>query len=509
MSTSVAESSSVSSTDSRSGDVFLAGVVAMLCVNVVQRLVGIVRNFGFCKFLSEEQLGSWALANSFFLIVVPISLLGLTGGFGRYIEHYRCQGKLGNYVWGVLKVSAIGVALTIGAMLMWSDGFSWLVFNGSEPMSVTIWCAITLLSLVVFSVVYELVGGLRQVRLMGVMQFLQSTVFAIVGLPLIAKFGSWVVLLPSFSVACLVAAVPGVWRLVREYRTDFTAAESFDSHSMWRRILPYAVSLWLLNLLGNLFEVSDRYMLLHLSGSVEIGQAAVGEYHCGRIIPNLLVSVALMLSGVVLPFVSRDWEAGDRQAVANRLRQMLISMSIGFTGLGIAALAVAPTLFYFAFGDRYSQALGILPIALAHATWVGLFLIVQNYLLCIEKMRSLLFLCALGLVINLALNAVMISYWGLPGAMIATTTASLLSLLLLRKLVAESGCDLGASSLVVMMVPISLIGGPILAAAVIVALVFIAGRTNYLLSQQDRQDIDAAILPKLEKLGLRLTTIWP
>ncbi len=481
----------------------------MLCVNVVQRVVGLVRNFGFCRFLSEEQLGSWALANSFFVIIVPISLLGLTGGFGRFIEHYRRKGQLGDYLLSVLAVSSLGV-ITTGIVIGAAAGqFEWLIFSGKQPASVVPWCIATLLCLVVFSVVYEVVGGLRQVRVMSAMQFLQSTVFAVVGLPLIAKYGSWVVLLPSYCVACCIACLPGVWVLLKSFRQELAPSGSLVQQQMWQRILPYAGALWLLNLLGNLFEVTDRYMLLHMSSAVEVGQAAVGEYHCGRIIPNLLVSVALMLSGVLLPFVSQDWEAGNKDGVATRLRQMLVSMSAVFTVLGIAALTVAPLIFQFAFGDRYTLALGVLPIALAHATWVGLFLVIQNYLLCIEKTRSLLILSGLGLAVNIVLNALLISRFGLMGAAVATSMASLLALLLLGRLVSRLGCDLGASSLLVMILPVCLIGGPILASAVVLAIVFIVGRTNWILSGKDRADIDAAILPKLQKFGLSLKSVWP
>lgn len=511
MSTTFAEKTDATSKvrSSAAGDYFLTGVLVMLCVNVVQRGVGLVRNFGFCRFLTEEQLGSWALANSFFVIIVPIALLGLTGGFGRFIEHYRRKGQLGDYLASVLAVASLGVIGTCIAIAVGAGQFQWLVFSGNQPQGVVAWCVVTVLALVAFSIIYEIVGGLRQVRVMSAMQFLQSTMFAVVGLPLIAKFGTWTVLLPSYCVACCIACLPGAWVLLKSFRQELVPSGQLVQSQMWQRILPYAGALWLLNLLGNLFEVTDRYMLLHLSSEVHLGQVAVGEYHCGRIIPNLLVSVALMLSGVLLPFVSQDWEAGNKEGVATRLRQMLVSISATFTVLGIGALTVAPTVFHFAFGDRYTLALSILPIALAHATWVGLFLVMQNYLLCIEKTRALLVLCGVGLVANICLNALLISSFGLAGAVVATSLASLLSLLLLRQLVSRLGCDLGASSLVVTLVPICLIGGPIFASLVVLAIVFIVGRTNWILSEKDRTDIDAAILPRLQKLGLPLKSIWP
>ena len=81
---------------------------------------------------------------------------------------------------------------------------------------------------------------------------------------------------------------------------------------MWTRILPFAAALWCSNLIGNLFDLSDRYMLLHLTAAGEAsGQALVGQFYCGRILPNLLLSLGMMLGGVLLPYLSCDWERRD------------------------------------------------------------------------------------------------------------------------------------------------------------------------------------------------------
>ncbi len=44
------------------------GLSVMLVANVLQRVIGLLRNLGFCHFLSDADLGQWSLANSFFVI---------------------------------------------------------------------------------------------------------------------------------------------------------------------------------------------------------------------------------------------------------------------------------------------------------------------------------------------------------------------------------------------------------------------------------------------------------
>ncbi len=399
------------------GDTFASGVLIMLSINAIQRIVGLLRGIGFCQFMSEDQLGQWALVNSFFVIAVPLALLGLPGSFSRFVEHYRHRGQLGDFLRSVLSVSALGVLACIGWMACFPASFSWLVFEQPPHLETLMWCGLSFGCLIGFSIVHEIVGSLRHIRVVAIMQFLQSVGFAMIGLPWLAMTGSWLVLLPSFAAACLIAVLPGLWVIISFHATELVPGGVMDHRRMWSRVLPFAASLWLINLLANLFEVSDRYMLLHLNAAgADVGLSLVGQYHCGRLLPNLLTSVAMMLSGVLLPYLAADWEAGKTEAIAARLRQMLYCASIGFMGLSVAALLVAPFLFRFGFAGRYAAAEFILPLALVQAIWAGLFLIAQSYLLCAERGRRLAVLLAIGVGCNLILNWFAIQSFGLMGA---------------------------------------------------------------------------------------------
>ncbi len=484
----------------------------MLLLTVVQRLVGLLRGLGFCHFLTDVELGQWALVNSFFIIGVPIAVLGLPGSFGRFVEYFRARNQLGDYFRRVAVVSSLGLAGACTAMLLLPAQFSWFLFRETSSYSLVVWCVITLISVATFSFVNELVAALREVRTVSTMQFLQSLVFAVVGLAILSVRPSWTVLLPSFAVASLVGMLPGLFVLLKNYGAEFQVSQrtcDFHAHTLWKRILPYAVALWVMNLLSNLFEVSDRYMLLHLvAGGEEVGQAIVGQYHCGRILPNLLTSIALMLGGVLLPFISADWEAGRTDQITARLRQMLQGVSIGFTALSIAALCVSPLLFHVGFQGRYQQAEAILPISMLQATWVSLFIVAEAYLLCIERGRTLATLLIAGLLLNLVLNWWLIQQAGLFGAVLATSTANLFTLGLLIWQMSRLGCRLGWGTCVLCLTPATLIAGPVWAMFSLCIIVVVASRTNWLLSASDRQQIDAAIVPKLQKLGIRLQSLW-
>lgn len=197
-----------------------------------------------------------------------------------------------------------------------------------------------------------------------------------------------------FAAACLIAAVPGAWSLAGNWATASQApvaeqgsivnGETGDLGRetslgvMIRRLAPYAAVLWMTNLIGNLFELSDRYMILHFlpvsaeaiaSGTADVvrqtlGQAAVGQYHSGRIIPMMLLSVGTMIAGVLMPYLSADWEASKIDAVKLRVGDALVAVSLVFTAGGAVAVLIGPWIFDVLLQGRYSDGLQLMPMAL-------------------------------------------------------------------------------------------------------------------------------------------------
>jgi hypothetical protein len=106
------------------------------------------------------------------------------------------------------------------------------------------------------------------------------------------------------------------------------------------------------------------------------------------------------------------------------------------------------------------------------------------------------------------LNWWLIGLCGLYGAVLATTIANLLTLMILFWQMSRYGCWLGWGTIVLCLLPLAVAAGPIVASLVLSLTVVVAGRTTWLLSASDRQQIDEAILPQLRRLGLPLRSLW-
>ncbi len=492
------------------GDTFAFGVLVMLGINVLQRSVGLLRGVGLASFLSDVELGQWALANSFFIVAVPLAALGFPGSFGKFVEHFRTRDLLSAYITRAVSITLFGTCCACAAMLIFSEQFGWLVFGYIVPNYVLALCCVALCTAIAMSFVSELAVGFRQVQVVSVMQFTQSLTFAVLGLTLVGMYRTWWVLLPSFALANGLAMSWGLMRLRKLHGSEEVGKPSIDSSYVWKRVVPFACALWVMNLLSNLFDVADRYMLLHLSaGGQEFGQAAVGQYHCARIVPNLLISIGMMLGGIVMPYLSLDWEAKRFSAVATRIRQLIQGISVSFLAISIAVMAFAPLLFQFVIGGRYQLAESVLPLALAQATWLALYLCCESFLLCAERGKQLAIVLVFTLSLNLGLNWVLIQSYGLPGAIVATSLANVVSLALVFWQMSLAGCRLDRGTCILCATPLVLVGGMFAATAALVLLVVIAGRTDWLLKDGDRRQIDEMLQERLAPYGLRFGSIWP
>ena len=492
------------------GDSFARGVMVMLVINLGQRVVGLVRNFGFCQFLTDSELGHWALANSFFMFSAPLVVLGLPGSFGKFVEYYRQRGCLRVYL--VRTGTAIAISSLVLALAMYTSPnlLSWLVYREDATTRVVTWTVVALLAQIGYNVVYEVTLSLRQVRAISWMQFTNGVSFAVLSIIWLSLGADWASLLASYAMACVLGMSVGIWSVWTNCSHELAHSGSMTHRELWPRILPFAAALWLTNLLTNTFDISDRYMLLHFSqGGVEVGQSLVGQYYCGRIMPNLVTSLALMLSGLVLPYLSADWEAGDHGNIRRRMMQVVSIASLTFTGLGVAALLVAPALFENYFAGRYADAQSILGLSFIQCIWQSTFLIASAYLVCAERAKLFCINLAIGLMINIALNWPLIHYFGLYGTVSATLIANFVVMLLTFRTIHGLGCKLGARTLIFAIFPAVLLCGPTLAALAIGGVFFLASRTDWVLTDQDRADIDNLLLPKLNAAGIPIRSIWP
>lgn len=411
--------------DSFAADSLVGGMAMMLALTVIQRGLGFARGIWFCRMLDDTTVGQWAMAFGFLLLITPVMSLGLSGAMPRFVERYRLAGQLGYFIRRMILGIAVGSVIVLAMMVVAPGPWGWFVFRVSADHLLVWSLALTVATLLVFNFVIDLVSSLRQVRLNSVMQFIQGVGFTIFAVTCLYAGGGLISLLLCFALATVLGVLPGVWALSRGWSGLPVNDTAFDSRSMWRSLLPYAIALWTINLLSNLFELSDRYMILHYTaGSESVAQAAVGQYHSGRLIPMLLCNVALMYAGVLMPYLAADWESGRKDEAIRRLRRTLVISSVVGTAGSAVTLMAAPWIFETWLQGRYSEGLRVMPQAFVICIWMSLIALAQLHVWLNEKGKWVGAALAVGIAVNVVLNYLWLPVYGLDGAVLATLVST-------------------------------------------------------------------------------------
>ncbi len=433
----------------------------MLLANIVQRSIGFGRGILFCRWLTPDELGTWDMAYSFLLLAAPVIVLGLPGSFGRYLERYRQRGQLRTFlrratVWTtVLTISAAGL------IIFQAPRFSDLIFGQPDASTLVTVLALSLMAVILHHFLEAVFSALRKFSIVSTMHFCQSISFAIISLALLWcwRFAAESIVV-GYGAACLISVVGVLAWKGGALLAEATPDDGIPHREFWPPLMQFAFWVWVTNLFCHLFGVVDRYMLVHYSGLENTAALAlVGNYHASRIVPILFLSVADLLGGAVMPYLSHDWEIGARQQVSDRLNTVLKVTSIVMLAGGVVVLWTAPLLFHVAFQGRYDQGLPVLPWTMTYCVWYSLLLVAQNYAWCAERTKLTVVPLVAGLILNVTIDALLIPRWGLLGAVLGTTAATCVALLVLYWINRSAGMQIQPGMLWLSLAPVALCGG--------------------------------------------------
>jgi PST family polysaccharide transporter len=473
-------------------------VVVLLVLAVLQRAIGFVRGVLVCRWLSPDELGQWDLAFSFLTLAAPLAVLGLPGSFGRYVEYFRQRGMLGTLVRRTVVVCSVLTVVAVVAIVIAAPQISQLVFGRADQTHLVLALAVSLAAVVVFNYVTELLTAMRMARTMSVLQFVNSFLFAGLSIGLLLFWKSEAVaMVAAYGLACLLVVAGTLYVMAKQWHGTTEShispiEEASSRQAFWSRLLPFAAWVWVTNLLFNLFEVIDRYMIVHFS-SVSDPLATVGDYHSSRVVPLLLVSIASLVSTITLPHLSCDWEAGRREDVSRRLNLAIKLLALLMFVGSIAILLAAPLLFNVVFRGKFAGGMDVLPWTLVYCSWLGLTTMAQTYLWCAERARLGCIALLVGLITNIGLNLWLLPIYGLLGAVLATAAANAVALAMIFLFDAKLGMKVERSTLLVSLLPLSVGFGPWVALLALTVTITGAAGTSWFFSKSEKENLLALV----------------
>ncbi len=492
--------------DGLRSDSLAAGMSLLLILTVLQRVVGFGRNILFCRWLDPAELGQWNLSFSLVMLAAPLVVIGLPGSFGRYVEHYRTRGQLKSFLRRTTYVTIILSVLGISTICLAGPQAAWLFFGSPSQVSLLVITMTSLIAVIGFNFLVELFTALRQVKVVSYMQLSNSVLFAVLGLGLLFYWdASAKSIIVGYALACLLTGIVAVVPLVRCWNTIEEQGAPPAHRGFWAKLVPFAAWIWFTDLISNLFSAADRYMLVHfMTGGAGAATAVVGQYHSSLVVPALLLSIANMMAAVLLPYLAAAWEANDRAVVSQRLNMTMKTFGLLAMFASLSVLCMAPMIFGWALGGKYSDGMEVLPWTLAFSAWAGLAVVARSYLLCVERAGLGTAGPVLGLIVNVLLNLLWVPSFGLIGAVWATTVGNIVILAVTMTLNMRDGLRLEKGTVIVCCLPILLTCSIPLAIGLLIVLLVISVHHHWLFSVQEKIQISQWLESRLG----RFTTVW-
>jgi len=194
-----------------------------------------------------------------------------------------------------------------------------------------------------------------------------------------------------------------------------------------------------------------------------------------------------MSAAILLPYLSNNWESGDRPAVHRRINLSLKLYALLMTAVGAALMLVAPWLFESILGGKYAEGLSVTPWTVVACIWYGLYVLTQTYLLCCERAGFCSIALAVGLVGNVALNFLLLPLFGLKGAVMATAISNGCALLLIGLFAKRFGMQWSRGIVVVATLPLCLVHNTLFAVLVCAGVTVAACLTPLIFDKDEKK----------------------
>jgi O-antigen/teichoic acid export membrane protein len=196
-----------------------------------------------------------------------------------------------------------------------------------------------------------------------------------------------------------------------------------------------------------------------------------------------------MISGILLPHLSHDWESDRRGRVTFRLNLFLKLTTLGLFAVAAVVLAIAPILFNVVFHGKFASGSAALPGMLAATVWFSAGTIAQLYICCAERVSYVGIALAAGLAVNVTVNLLLLPTLGLTSAVLAAGAANVVTLLLVLYFAQRLGFRVELGVWILLLAVQFLYVGHWTAIIALAVLLLLAFRTGVIFNRDEKDKI--------------------
>lgn len=389
----------------------LSGSATYLLSNILNAAIPFALLPILTRYLTPAQYGEVAMFQIVMAAFVAGAGLSVTGAAVRkYYDADLRQQELKFFIGSCFQILAVSVTVFLIVFFTFQEPLSrWVGLQSS-------WIVVAACNATA-SFVVQMRMGQYQVRkkawYYGVMQVAQSVLNLFLSLLLVTVFleGAsgriWAQVITSLCFAFI-----SLWLLSNDQLLGFAWRPKYIKEALRFGVplIPHALGILLLNMFA-------RVMI-----NAELGLAQAGIYMVAVQLASAMGLICDAINSAYVPWLferlSHDHAEKKRQVV--RLTYWYFLTVLLIAGI---AFVVGPLVIRLIAGDRYAaagEAIGWLALAQAFG---GMYLMVTNYIFYSKRTGLLALVTVSSGLLNVALLSILISYWGISGAAMATALA--------------------------------------------------------------------------------------
>lgn len=373
---------------------------------VIKAIIGFVIGIFTARYLGPSNYGIIGYISTFILIATPISNLGL----GNIIVKEYVQNK--DKTSSILKTSVV--------MNMASSFVSYLVINiiifaTNIDNKMMLYCSLVQTLSLIFNsfemVTYYFQSQLKSKKtvILSFVSYIITQIFKV----LILVFDGSIILFALAS--SLDTIVTGILLFILSKSTKELRGGKV-SLEILKILIKQSAPFILSGCISVIYASVDKIMLKAILGGTE----AVGYYNVAHNLATCWVFVVSAVISSFTPIIYEVYGKNDEIAYKNHLKQLywIVFYLGGFISLCLSI--VAPFAIPWLYTKVYSQS--ILPTIFL--TWASVFAYLGVargvQIVCEKKQKYLLIFSISTVLLNVTMNAIFISIWGVTGAALAT-----------------------------------------------------------------------------------------
>jgi len=385
----------------------LKNFFSLASAGIISQGLGFVVIVYLARILGVANFGKVVFAQAIFVYFMLITNLGLPTLGAREIA--RDKNKIEHYVNNILTIRLVLAGISFCLLLL----FIIFISISTEIKQLII---IFGLSVFPFALLFEWVfQGTEKMEYIGISRVLNK-LFYVLLIFILIKSSKQLLLIPF---AWLVGEIVVSGFLIYLFIKQFNRIELSFNIPFWRDSLKKALPMGIAFMLNTIYINFGTIMLGFMKGN-----EVVGCYNAAYKIVLFILGIGGLYATVIFPIVSEHYKGSLKklQFLLSRSTKLMITIGLPF---GVAGTILARPIMNLIYGSQYDNGIIAFQILIWSVVIIFISILYGYSLMACDRQKNYLAGVAIGAVIHIGLNIILIPSFSLIGASIATIITEL------------------------------------------------------------------------------------